>query len=176
MLGSRPSFKTKNRLKIRLLCAGRTRRVINLILLRLLRTRLVLVPQYSAAMDGTADSILIGIRGLVGQMQREDGAKKVRRGMAGVIRDGRHAGRRACGYRAVPGKLGKLEIVEDEAAIVRRIFAAYAAGRPAREIAHDLGYLDLEQKTLQPVRHEVVTHVLGTVCYLCVRAGQGHMW
>jgi len=34
----------------------------------------------------------------------------------------------------------------------------------------------LEQKTLQPldkpVRHEVVTHVLGTTCYLCLRAGQ----
>jgi len=30
---------------------------------------------------------------------------------------------------------------------------------------HDLGYFDLQQKTLQPrqsVRHEVVTHVLGT--------------
>jgi DNA invertase Pin-like site-specific DNA recombinase len=76
--------------------------------------------------DGTADSILIGIRGLVGQMQREDGAKKVRRGMAGVIRDGRHAGGRAYGYRAIAGKPGELEI-EDEAAIVRRIFAAYAA-------------------------------------------------
>ena len=25
----------------------------------------------------------------------------------------------------------------------------------------------------QPVRHEVVTHVSGTICYLCVRAGQG---
>src|SRR4030088_537271 len=24
----------------------------------------------------------------------------------------------------------------------------------------------------QPVRHEVVTHVLGTTCHLCVRAGQ----
>ena len=41
---------------------------------------------------------------------------------------------------------------------------------------YDLGYFDLEQKTLQPldnpVRHEVVTHVLGTTCYPCVRAGQ----
>ena len=51
-----------------------------------------------AVHDGTADAILVGIRGLVGQMQREDGAKKVRRGMAGVIRDGRHAGGRAYGY------------------------------------------------------------------------------
>src|SRR6201994_235968 len=85
--------------------------------------------EIQAVHDGTADSILIGIRGLVGQMQREDGAKKVRRGMAGVVRDGRHAGGRAYGYRAVPGKPGELEIVEDEAAIVRRIFAAYGAGR-----------------------------------------------
>lgn len=40
---------------------------------------------------------------------------------------------------------------------------------------YDLGYFDLEQKTLtprQPVRHEVVTHVLGTTCYQCLRAGQ----
>jgi len=33
---------------------------------------------------------------------------------------------------AVPGKPGELEIVEDEAAIVSRIFAAYAAGRTLR--------------------------------------------
>ncbi|MES5481563.1 recombinase family protein [Bradyrhizobium sp. INPA03-11B] len=94
--------------------------------------------EIQAVHDGTADSILIGIRGLVGQMQREDGAKKVRRGMAGVIRDGRHAGGRAYGYRAVPGKAGELEIVEDEATIVRCIFTAYAAGRTPRDIAHDL--------------------------------------
>jgi len=31
--------------------------------------------EIQAVHDGTADSILIGIRGLVGQMQREDGAK-----------------------------------------------------------------------------------------------------
>jgi hypothetical protein len=28
----------------------------------------------------------------------------------------------------------------------------------------------------QPVRHEVVTHVLGTTCHLCVRAGQPKCW
>lgn len=94
--------------------------------------------EIQAVHDGTADSILIGIRGLVGQMQREDGAKKVRRGMAGVVRDGRPAGGRAYGYRAVPGKPGELEIVEHEATIIRRIFAAYASGRGPREIAQDL--------------------------------------
>jgi hypothetical protein len=45
----------------------------------------------------------------------------------------------------------------------------------------DLGHFDLEQKTLQPLDNpfgtrlspmSVVTHVLGTRCYPCVRAGQ----
>jgi hypothetical protein len=36
--------------------------------------------EIDAVHDGTADSIMVGIRGLIGQMQREDGAKKVRRG------------------------------------------------------------------------------------------------
>jgi site-specific DNA recombinase len=91
-----------------------------------------------AVHDGTADAVLVGLRGLVGQLQREDGAKKVRRGMAGVIRDGRHAGGRAYGYRAAPGRTGELEIVEEEAEVVRRIFSEYADGRPPREIAGEL--------------------------------------
>jgi site-specific DNA recombinase len=94
--------------------------------------------EIDAVHDGTADSILIGIRGLIGQMQREDGAKKVRRGMAGVVRSGRHAGGRAYGYQVIPGRRGELKISEEEAEVVRRIFADYAAGRPAREIAGDL--------------------------------------
>jgi len=39
---------------------------------------------------------------------------------------------------------------------------------------YDLGYFEPEQNLAiprQPVRHEVATHVLGTFCYLCVRAG-----
>ena len=91
-----------------------------------------------AVHDGTADAVLVGLRGLVGQLQREDGAKKVRRGMAGVIRDGRHAGGRAYGYRPAPGRTGELEVVEEEAEVVRRIFSAYADGRPPREIAGEL--------------------------------------
>ena len=66
--------------------------------------------EIDAVHDGTADSILVGIRGLIGQMQREDGAKKVRRGMAGVVRAGRHPGGRAYGYQAIPGHPGQLRI------------------------------------------------------------------
>jgi site-specific DNA recombinase len=91
-----------------------------------------------AVHDGTADSILIGIRGLVGHMQREDGAKKVRRGMAGIVRAGRYAGGRAYGYQPVSGKPGELQIVTSEAEVVRRIFAEYTAGRSPRDIATTL--------------------------------------
>jgi hypothetical protein len=34
--------------------------------------------EIDAVRDGTADSIPVGIRALIGQKQREDGAKKVR--------------------------------------------------------------------------------------------------
>ncbi|BCJ89997.1 recombinase [Terrihabitans soli] len=88
-----------------------------------------------AVNSGTMDSAMIGLFGLVGQMQREEGAKKVRRGMMGVVRGGRSAGGRLYGYRPVPGAPGELEIVEAEAAIVRRIFAEYLAGSTPREIA-----------------------------------------
>jgi site-specific DNA recombinase len=91
-----------------------------------------------AVHDGTADSILVGIRGLMGQLQLQDTAKKVRRGMAGVLRDGRHPGGCAYGYRAVPGKRGVLEIVEHEAKVVQRIFASYVRGETPREIATTL--------------------------------------
>jgi site-specific DNA recombinase len=93
-----------------------------------------------AVHDGVADTVTIGLRGLVGQLYREDGAKKVRRGMAAVIRDARHAGGRAYGYRPVRGERGKLAIVDAEATIVRRIFAEWNTGRTARDIAHDLNH------------------------------------
>jgi site-specific DNA recombinase len=91
-----------------------------------------------AVHDGVADPVTFGLRAMVAQMQREDGAKKVRRGMAGVVRDGRHAGGRAYGYALVPGKPGELTIDENEAAVVREIFARYAAGEVPRQIAGDL--------------------------------------
>lgn len=87
---------------------------------------------------GNMDTLRVGMHGMVGQMQREEGAKKVRRGMAGVVRDGRSAGGRAYGYRPILGKPGELEIVEAEGCVIRRIFTAYAAGASPRAIAATL--------------------------------------
>ena len=78
------------------------------------------------------------LRALMSEMFIENLVIHTRRGLEGVIRDGRHAGGRAFGYRAVPGKPGELEIVEEEAELVRQIFADYIAGKTPRQIAHDL--------------------------------------
>ena len=91
-----------------------------------------------AVHEGTADSIQIGLRGLMGSMFLTDLAHKVRRGLQGVIRDGRSAGGFAFGYRPIIGRPGELEIVEDEAVVVRRIFCDYVSGKTPRQIAHAL--------------------------------------
>ncbi|WP_425070058.1 recombinase family protein [Rhizobium tumorigenes] len=85
--------------------------------------------------DGKADNIQVGIRGLVSSLFLTDLKNKTRRGMAGVINDGRHAGGRAYGYRAVPGQPGVMEIHEGEAEVVRRIFDELISGSLPREIA-----------------------------------------
>jgi site-specific DNA recombinase len=91
-----------------------------------------------AVHEGVVNTVLVGLRGLVGQLYREDNAHKVRRGLAGRVGQGLNAGGRAYGYAPVAGKKGKRSIVEAEAEIVRRIFDEYVAGRTPREIAYDL--------------------------------------
>src|SRR5690606_3218940 len=50
---------------------------------------------------GKVDNTHVAILGVVGQQYLHDLKQKVHRGMAGVVRDGRHAGGRAYGYRPV---------------------------------------------------------------------------
>lgn len=91
-----------------------------------------------AVHDGRADAVQVGIRGLVSSLFLTDLKHKIRRGMTGVVRDGRVAGGKAYGYRPVPGAPGVMEINEDEAEIVRRIFNEAAGGKIPRDIAADL--------------------------------------
>jgi len=91
-----------------------------------------------AVHEGVASTVLVGLRGLVGQLFREDGAKKIKRGMAGVVRSGRVAGGLAYGYRLVPGHPGQREINPEQADVVRRVFEEYVAGRVPRKIAEGL--------------------------------------
>ncbi len=91
-----------------------------------------------AVSGGVADEMQVGFRGLMGAMYLKDLADKTRRGLAGKVAAGQSAGGKAYGYRPVKGEPGRLEIVEEEAEIVRRIFAEYAEGASARQIATDL--------------------------------------
>ncbi len=91
-----------------------------------------------AVHEGVVNTVLVGLRGLVGQLYREDNAHKVRRGQAGRVRQGRIAGGLSYGYAPVAGDKGKRVIVEAEAKIIRRIFEEYVAGRTPRDIACDL--------------------------------------
>ena len=91
-----------------------------------------------AVHEGKADQIQVGIRGIVSALYLSDLAHKVRRGAAGNIREGKHAGGLAYGYNVTLGKPGEWSINEEQAAIVRRIFAEYLRGDSTRDICHRL--------------------------------------
>jgi len=89
--------------------------------------------------DGGELSPLEGsLRAMIGEHYLQQLAQKTHRGLAGVVAQGRHPGGKVYGYRSIPGKPGELEIIDDEAKVVRRIFAEYSKGRTPREIARDL--------------------------------------
>jgi site-specific DNA recombinase len=94
--------------------------------------------------DGVVSPLMHGLRTIIDAQYLDDLKSAVRRGMAGVIRDGRHAGGFIYGYRSVPGKPGELEIVPHEAEIVRRIFREYVAGATPRTIACALNSENIE--------------------------------
>ncbi|WP_077228832.1 recombinase family protein [Sphingomonas hengshuiensis] len=91
--------------------------------------------QIRAVHEGAVNTVLVGLRGLIGQLYREDNAHKIRRGQEGRARAGLSPGGLPYGYAPVPGEPGKRRIVEDQAAVIRRICADFVAGHNARAIA-----------------------------------------
>ncbi|WP_107341094.1 recombinase family protein [Agrobacterium pusense] len=88
--------------------------------------------------DGKTDAIQVGIRGLVSTLFLADLKNKIRRGMTGVVREGRHAGGKAYGYQPTPGQPGVMQIFDPEADVVRRIYRETIEGKTSREIAAGL--------------------------------------
>lgn len=88
-----------------------------------------------AVHDGRADALQVGIRGLVSSLWIADLKHKIRRGMGGLVKSGKSAGGRSYGYRPTPGDPGKPIIHDEEAAVIRRIFADYVGGKNPRDIA-----------------------------------------
>jgi site-specific DNA recombinase len=87
--------------------------------------------------EGIVTPLIDGVRAALDSEYLEDLKRHTRRGMTGRVREGLSAGGLTYGY-APGGSKGERVIVEHEAAIVRRIFEEYAAGRSPRGIAERL--------------------------------------
>jgi site-specific DNA recombinase len=110
--------------------------------------RLVAISQGIDSENEQAE-VLMQVHGMVDSLYVKELATKTRRGMEGAFRRGMHAGGRCFGYRNVPiedpsrtdehGRpviLGvRLEVNEEQAAIVRRIFGLYSRGCGLKQIA-----------------------------------------
>src|SRR5260370_1502423 len=77
--------------------------------------------------DGHVTKLHAGLKGLMSSLFLDNLIAHTKRGMAGVVRDGRHPGGKSYGYRTIAGRRGELENVEEEAAIVKQIFERYLA-------------------------------------------------
>lgn len=84
--------------------------------------------------DGKVTKLHSGLRGLMSEMFLDNLRLHIKRGLEGVVRDGRYPGGRAYGYRATK-QPGIFEVVPEEAAIIVRIFDQYVGGDNPREIA-----------------------------------------
>ena len=81
----------------------------------------------------------------MGALYLKDLVDKTRRGLRGRVEDGKSGGGNSYGYRVVrrigadgEPERGERQIDPADAVIVRRIFTDYAAGKPPRQIAHEL--------------------------------------
>ena len=95
--------------------------------------------------EGDISELHIGLKGTMGALYLKDLAEKTRRGLAGRIHAGRCIGSPPYGYTVVrklkdDGELdrGLRAIDPEQAAVVRRIFEAYAGGASPRRIARTL--------------------------------------
>jgi DNA invertase Pin-like site-specific DNA recombinase len=90
--------------------------------------------------------VQLAVKGLMNELYLDDLRDKTHRGLTGQLARGWHTGGRIFGYRTVPiptdtprrSAPARVEVEPTEAGIVRRIFAAYAAGRSLVSIAHAL--------------------------------------
>lgn len=94
--------------------------------------------------EGEVTALHIGLKGVMGELYLEAVRQKTRRGMEGVVADGRVPGKAAYGYR-IANRLegatvvrGLREIVPEAGEVVRRIYRRYAEGVSARAIAAEL--------------------------------------
>ncbi len=87
--------------------------------------------------EGEIGALHIGLSGTMAQLYIEELARKTKRGLRGVVEEGRVAAGRAYGYRPTAER-GVFEIIPEESLVVQRIFEEYASGIGSRTIAKRL--------------------------------------
>ncbi len=85
---------------------------------------------------GQVELMHVALKGYMAQDFIRNLSAKTKRGMHSNAEKGLATGSRLYGYASQPG--GGIDVVEEEAAVVRRIFAAYVAGDTPRDIAASL--------------------------------------
>lgn len=100
--------------------------------------------------EGEVNQMLIGFKGTMNAVTLTDLAKKTHRGLRGRVEAGKSGGGNAYGYTVLRSltesgevQRGDREINEEEAAVVRRIFSAYADGHSPNRIADQLNREDI---------------------------------
>src|SRR5262249_46765565 len=89
--------------------------------------------------EGEISELHIGLKGTMNALFLKDLDDKTRGGLRGRVELGRSGGGLCYGYTIVEnGERGGREILQAEAAVVRRIFADFAAGKSPRRIAAEL--------------------------------------
>ena len=114
------------------------------------------------------------LKGLMNELYLVQLSEKTKRGMHSNAEKGMATGSRVYGYRSQPG--GALAIVEDEAKVVREIFARFGQGQTLRAICSDLNARALpgprggfwNPSTLSGDRHRG-NGVIGTELYVGVK-------
>lgn len=124
----------------------------------------------STISEGAVDELHVGLKGTMNALFLRDLGLKVRRGLEGVVRDGRHAAHAPFGYRRklvydAKGEpiRGLIEIHEPEAAVVRRVAAEFVAGLTAYRI---VSRLNQEGVPGPGGRTWVTTAITGRAAYL----------
>lgn len=96
--------------------------------------RLIAVSQGIDSDDEQAD-VMLTVHGLVDSLYIKELAKKIHRGLEGLALAGFHTGGKCFGYRSVKvDDRVRLEIDEEEAEVVRRIFEMSASGISLKKI------------------------------------------
>ncbi len=93
--------------------------------------------------DGLINEMHIGVKGTMSALFLKGLAQKVRRGLGGVVRQGRNPGGDLYGYTPRKGEPGILDINPETSAVVKRIFEEYVAGSSPRVIAAGLNADDI---------------------------------